>query len=410
MDVPEPAEASRGENEGAAEAGENSGGSASAFRRALDAQASVPGQALVPVGPHDLTVSIERARILKALAEPRHESRPAQAEDARNRVPPWSPSIRWVGGAAVGVTSSAAEQAPANARGPEAAASNMPAGVAGDIARPPHRAPARRPKLPTPSAVSPSGPTPPGDGLRTSKRRRAILIAVVLAAVVSIVFVLLGSGDKAKPAPVALPSELSSSAPGLTGGKGTMSPTAAVSDSTASSKPSSSASPHESADAAATTTTTRAAASGSASPSAQNAGAVTTASSASTTTAAATALSNASSGECLSTPGSAYSAGAVERVATCSGGAFQAWTLTSSGQLTQDGGAYCLDDYNWESSPGSEVDLWPCNGGSNQQWSVDSDGSIVGAYSRLCVALSGRGTAVELERCDGEARQRWSWR
>ena len=100
----------------------------------------------------------------------------------------------------------------------------------------------------------------------------------------------------------------------------------------------------------------------------------------------------------------------MEQVATCSGGAFQAWTLTASGQLTQDGGAYCLDDYNWESTPGSEVDLWPCNGGSNQQWTIESDGSIVGAYSKLCVSLTGRGATVELERCDGGTREHWSWR
>ena len=77
--------------------------------------------------------------------------------------------------------------------------------------------------------------------------------------------------------------------------------------------------------------------------------------------------------------------------------------------FAQDGGSYCLDDYNWDSTPGSEVDLWPCNGGSNQQWTIESDGSIVGSYSNLCVSLS-QGTAVELERCDEQAGQQWSWR
>jgi hypothetical protein len=426
MDAPERADVNSDEGDGTADEPGKAHGDASAFRRALDAQAAVdgPGNALVPSGPHDLTVSIERARILEALAAPQSAatqpahaptdaeppttqsaaSAAAEAEtaagarEARTRVPPWSPSIHWVKSAKDGA-----------ANGATAA---QPTGTAAGPARPPHTSSASPPEHP-PRAGSPFAPTPDRGGRgKPGWLWRAVGASAALAAVAAIVFVLVDSASTPNLIQTTLPAEPSLSgaaalpAASTTGGTGPASPTAKASGSvTASRKPS--PSPHTTASAT-TKQTTATTVNETATPSAAGTGTV-AGTSASTKALAGPALANGQSGECLGTSGSTYSSGTAEQVAACSGSAAQKWTLTSSGQLTQDAGTYCLDDYNWESSPGSEVDLWPCNGGSNQQWTITSAGSIVSAYSNLCVSLNGQGTAVELEHCDSQAIEQWSW-
>ncbi len=425
MDAPERADVHSGGGDGTADEPENAHGTASAFRRALDAQAAAegPGHALVPSGPHDLTVSIERARILEALAAPQPAGTqsayaPAEAEhstaqsaaseaeteagarDARTRVPPWSPTIHWVKAAKDGAENGAT------------AAESI--GIVAGPTRPPHASPAPPSGHPS-RAGSASAPTPNRGGRgKPGWLWRAVGASAALAAAAAIVFVLVDSLSTPNLVTTTLPAEPTMSgaaalpASSTTGGKGPASPIAKASGSvTASRKPSSSPSPHST---VGTTTkqTTATTVNESAKPSTAGTGTV-AGTLASTKAAAGPALANGQTGECLGTSSSAYSSGAVEQVAACSGSASQAWTLTPSGQLTQDGGSYCLDDYSWESTPGSKVDLWPCNGGSNQQWTITSDGSIVGAYSTLCVSLNGHGTAVELEQCDSQASEQWSW-
>lgn len=428
MDAPERADVDSDGGDGTADEPGNAQGDASAFRRALDAQAAAegPGHALVPSGPHDLTVSIERARILEALAAPQSAATqpahaPADAEppttqsaasaaaeaeteagtrDARTRVPPWSPSIQWVKSAKDGAANGATTA--------------EPTGNAAGSGRPSHASPASSP-VHSARAGSPSETAPDRGGRdKPGWLWRAVGASVALAAVAAIIFVLVDSASTPNLVQTTLPAEPSLSgvaalpAASTTGGTGSASPTAKASGSVmASRKVSSSPNPHTTASAT-TKQTTATTLNETATPSASGTGTL-AGTSASNKAVARTALANGQSGECLGTSGSAYSSGTAEQVAACSGSAAQKWTLTSSGQLTQNGGSYCLDDYSWGSSPGSEVDLWPCNGGSNQQWTITSAGSIVSAYSNLCVSLNGQGTAVELEQCDSQASEQWSW-
>jgi len=426
MDAPKRADVNRAGGDGTGSGTEDSQGRASAFRRALDAQVEVggAGQALVPTGPHDLTVSIDRARILESLAEadsPPSDAGEPGAKDPRTRMPPWSPSVHWVDAAAAGKAANTAAHGDGSGA---AAASNTASistaliGVEAHLARPPQGAPAARPG---PASRGGSRSTPSANRGEREKSRRLWQASVATAALTiaaAIAFVLMNGESKPNFVPASLPTGPIMSEPAvppsgsLSSAKGAASPSAKVSGSaTASAKASSAAT---GADATATAMATGKATSNagtatvSASAGSTSTGA-TAAGLASANTVAGSALANASTGNCLNTSGSTYSAGDVEEAATCSGSALQAWTLTSSSQLTQDAGSYCLDDYNWGKSPGSAVDLWPCNGGSNQQWTIRSDGSIVSDYSDLCVSLSGQGTVVELERCDHQSSQHWSW-
>jgi hypothetical protein len=129
-------------------------------------------------------------------------------------------------------------------------------------------------------------------------------------------------------------------------------------------------------------------------------------------TVSATSLKNTYSGLCLDTNG-AFHDGTDEQTSTCGNSVGGTWTLTSTGALTQDGGAYCLDDYAFRTAPGSAVKLYSCNGGANQQWTFRADGSIVGVYSGLCLDVAGprpgNGAPVELWTCNRRSSQQWSW-
>jgi serine/threonine-protein kinase len=127
-----------------------------------------------------------------------------------------------------------------------------------------------------------------------------------------------------------------------------------------------------------------------------------------------TNLANALSGTCLHTRGAAYTDGTIEEISACQTDPSQSWTLSSSGQLTQNNGAFCLDDFGFGKTPGTAVGLWSCNGGTNQQWTILPSGLIVGVNSGLCVDLTNQatadGTALVLENCDSrQPSQQWSW-
>jgi len=123
-------------------------------------------------------------------------------------------------------------------------------------------------------------------------------------------------------------------------------------------------------------------------------------------------LVNSQSRTCLDTAGRIFANGTTEDIYTCNGTPAQVWTLTTSGQLTQDGGAYCLDDNNSDNTPGARVQLWSCNGGANQQWVLQPNGSITGVSSGLCIDVTGEGTgdgtALVLWPCNGHPSEIWS--
>jgi hypothetical protein len=119
-------------------------------------------------------------------------------------------------------------------------------------------------------------------------------------------------------------------------------------------------------------------------------------------------------GKCLDDPNSSTSGGTQQQIYTCSGGANQTWTHTSSGALsvTVNGTTLCLDANGQGTSPGTKAIIWSCNGQSNQQWTLNSNGTITGVQSGLCLDVTGASTAngalVELWTCNGGSNQQWT--
>lgn len=117
--------------------------------------------------------------------------------------------------------------------------------------------------------------------------------------------------------------------------------------------------------------------------------------------------------KCLDTSNARFWDGAAIVLFTCDRDAGEGWTYTSSGQLTQDNGAYCLDDTGWSTQPGTRMQLWACSGNQNQQWVLHWDGSITNAFSGLCLDVTDHGTAdgtpIEQWDCNGRGNQQWSF-
>lgn len=117
------------------------------------------------------------------------------------------------------------------------------------------------------------------------------------------------------------------------------------------------------------------------------------------------------SGRCLDLPDAATTNGRQTQLYDCSGGAGQAWTYTTSRQLTVYG-TKCLDASGQGTANGTAVVIWDCNGQANQQWNVNTNGTISGAQSGLCLDASAAGTAngtrVILWACNGGANQQWA--
>jgi endo-1,4-beta-xylanase len=124
------------------------------------------------------------------------------------------------------------------------------------------------------------------------------------------------------------------------------------------------------------------------------------------------AVTNPATGLCMTTSDPAFGQGAPVELAACGGAPTQTWTLTAAGQLTENNGQSCLDDYGFGGTPGTAVDAWPCNGGANQVWKVQSDGTIVSQSVGLCIDAQGGGTSagtpLVLETCDDATSQQWS--
>ncbi|MEV7044567.1 arabinofuranosidase catalytic domain-containing protein [Amycolatopsis sp. NPDC051061] len=119
-------------------------------------------------------------------------------------------------------------------------------------------------------------------------------------------------------------------------------------------------------------------------------------------------------GKCLDVPGSTTTAGTQLQIYGCSGQANQAWTRTSSNQLTATvgGTTLCLDASGNGTGAGTKVVTWSCNGQANQQWTVNSNGTVTGGQSGLCLDVTGASTAngalVELWTCNGGSNQQWT--
>jgi endo-1,4-beta-xylanase len=115
----------------------------------------------------------------------------------------------------------------------------------------------------------------------------------------------------------------------------------------------------------------------------------------------------AQSGRCVDVPNSSTTNGTRVQLYDCNGQSNQAWTLTSSKQLTVYG-SRCLDAAG--SGNGSAVQIYSCNGQANQQWNVNSNGTITGVQSGRCLDVwgTGNGQQVQIYDCSGQANQRFS--
>jgi prepilin-type N-terminal cleavage/methylation domain-containing protein len=104
--------------------------------------------------------------------------------------------------------------------------------------------------------------------------------------------------------------------------------------------------------------------------------------------------------------------GAAIKLATCTGGAGQKWTLPPSwpGQIVALG--KCLDVPNGATANRTYTQLMTCDGSGGQQWNLDSGGIIRNPQSGRCFdaenATSADGTALIIWDCHGNPNQRWT--
>ncbi|MFC0032383.1 endo-1,4-beta-xylanase [Micromonospora chaiyaphumensis] len=115
----------------------------------------------------------------------------------------------------------------------------------------------------------------------------------------------------------------------------------------------------------------------------------------------------AQSGRCVDVPNASRNNGTRVQLYDCNGQVNQAWTLTSSRQLTVYG-SMCLDAAG--SGNASAVQIYSCNGQANQQWNVNSNGTITGVQSGRCLDVWGtaNGQQIQIYDCNGQANQRFS--
>ena len=113
------------------------------------------------------------------------------------------------------------------------------------------------------------------------------------------------------------------------------------------------------------------------------------------------------SGRCVDVPNASRNNGTRVQLYDCNGQANQAWTLTSSRQLTVYG-TMCLDAAG--SGNTSAVQIYSCNGQANQQWNVNANGTVTGVQSGRCLDVwgTGNGQQVQIYDCTGQANQRFA--
>jgi hypothetical protein len=117
---------------------------------------------------------------------------------------------------------------------------------------------------------------------------------------------------------------------------------------------------------------------------------------------AAGTIIGTNSGKCLDVPGADYANGQAVDI------------YTSTGELTVDGGKYCLEVYNSGTANNSEVDIWTCNNTQTQEWTWSIYNTLVGINSNLCLddpeAVTANGTALDIYDCvTGATNEQWTW-
>ena len=117
------------------------------------------------------------------------------------------------------------------------------------------------------------------------------------------------------------------------------------------------------------------------------------------------AVSSGAPGICLVRPSGAAST-AAPVTGPCGGAGSTTWILSNNGALMTQG--LCLQR---SAGSGSAVALQKCTGQAAQRWSPGPDGRLVNAQSGSCLDTAGGslavGVAAELRPCGGGASQRW---
>lgn len=135
-----------------------------------------------------------------------------------------------------------------------------------------------------------------------------------------------------------------------------------------------------------------------------------------------TTVTNAHNGLCLDDWEWNTTPGAAVRQYTCGTAAVQQWYVSAAGtsaggyvQIVNRHSGLCLDNWLLNSQPGAEVRQFTCNGGDNQDWVLRDVGQgyyeIKNRFSGLCLDnwewATAPGSEVRLYTCLGNAAQRW---
>jgi len=124
----------------------------------------------------------------------------------------------------------------------------------------------------------------------------------------------------------------------------------------------------------------------------------------------ASELAGTGSGTCLDAK--AYANGAKAQVEPCHGSGPEKWTYNKAGELTVDGGKYCLDARSPATANGTPVQVWACRGTTNQEWSfsVGNTVPVIGSGKCLDLPKTASGTQLVLESCTAAGNQKWRWK
>ncbi|MFI9271762.1 glycoside hydrolase family 27 protein [Kitasatospora sp. NPDC052896] len=129
------------------------------------------------------------------------------------------------------------------------------------------------------------------------------------------------------------------------------------------------------------------------------------------------ALVSQSSGRCLDAYDNQTAPGTKLEIWDCDGGANQAWSATSAGDLRAYQGTECLGAAGGSFAWGTKAELEPCDGSAGQKWTLNPDGTVTTpSQYGVCLDVTGgnlpsgnvNGTQVEVYGCNGGANQRWS--
>lgn len=113
---------------------------------------------------------------------------------------------------------------------------------------------------------------------------------------------------------------------------------------------------------------------------------------------------NGSSGDCITGPGNAGTAGTPAAVAPCTGAADQDLAFNGAFFMINK---LCLNAVSGAGKVGSKLNFISCSGKPPEQWSINSSGTISTIEYGLCVDQSG--TTLELAKCTTAASEQWAY-